>query len=82
MGSRLRRDVSDRGSRVFHLLKQRGQISVEVTGKQRNKGIGLKMSATYSFYHKKTWKDDKRTNETKKIKQRLIDVKILSCQCL
>ena len=41
-------------SRVFHLfLKHGGQISVEVTGKRRNKGIGLEIPATYSFYHKK-----------------------------
>ena len=26
---------------------------MEVTGKQRNKGIGLEVLATYSFYHKK-----------------------------
>ena len=39
---------------VFHLfLKHGGQISVEVTGKRRNKGIGLEIPATYSFYHKK-----------------------------
>ena len=41
-------------SRVFHLfLKHGGQISVEVTGKRRNKGIGLEIPATYLFYHKK-----------------------------
>ena len=41
-------------SRVFHLfLKHRGQISVEVTDKRRNKGIGLEIPATYLFYHKK-----------------------------
>ena len=41
-------------SRVFHLfLKHGGQISVEVTGKRKNKGIGLEIPATYSFYHKK-----------------------------
>ena len=41
-------------SRVFHLfLKHGGQISVEVTGKRRNKGIGLEIPATYSFYPKK-----------------------------
>ena len=41
-------------SRVFHLfLKHRGQISVEVTGKRRNKGIGLEIPTTYSFYQKK-----------------------------
>ena len=41
-------------SRVFHLfLKHGGQISVEVTGKRRKKGIGLNIPATYSFYHKK-----------------------------
>ena len=26
---------------------------MEVTGKRRNKGIGLEIPATYSFYHKK-----------------------------
>ena len=42
-------------SHVFHLfLKHRGQIAVEVTGKRRNKGIGLEIPATYSFYHKHT----------------------------
>ena len=41
-------------SRVFHLfLKHGGQISVEVTGKRRNKGIGLEIPATYSFYPEK-----------------------------
>ena len=41
-------------SPVFHLfLKHRGQISVEVTGKRRNKGIGIEIPATYSLYHKK-----------------------------
>ena len=34
-------------------LKHGGQILVEVTGKRRNKGIGLEIPATYSFYHKK-----------------------------
>ena len=42
-------------SRVFHLfLKHGGQIVVEVTGKWRNKGIGLNIPATYSFNHKNT----------------------------
>ena len=43
-------------SRIFHLfLKRGGQISVKVTGKRRNKGIGLEMLATYTctFSHKK-----------------------------
>ena len=41
-------------SRVFHLfLKHGGQISVEVAGKQRNKGTGLEIPAIYSFCHKK-----------------------------
>ena len=41
-------------SRIFHLfLKLGGQISVQVTGKRRNKGIGLEISATYTFCHKK-----------------------------
>ena len=40
---------------VFHLFLKHGvQISVEVTGKRRNKGIGLEIPATYSFYHKNT----------------------------
>ena len=39
---------------VFHLFLKHGeQISVEVTGKRRNKGTGLEISATHSFYHKK-----------------------------
>ena len=41
-------------SRIFHLfLKHRGQISVQVTGKCRNNGIGLEIPATYTFCHKK-----------------------------
>ena len=41
-------------SRIFHLfLKHGGQISVQVTGKRRNKGIGPKIPATYTFCHKK-----------------------------
>ena len=41
-------------SRVFHLfLKHGGQISVEVTGKRRNKGIGIEFPATYSMYYNK-----------------------------
>ena len=28
-------------------------VSVEVAGKGRNKGVGLEIPATYSFYHKK-----------------------------
>ena len=41
-------------SRIFHLfLKHGGQISVKVTGKRRNKGIGLEIPATYTFGHKK-----------------------------
>ena len=40
-------------SYVFHLfVKHGGQISVEVTGKRRNKGIGIEIPATYSMYHK------------------------------
>ena len=39
---------------VFLLfLKHGGQISEEVIGKRRKKGIGLNIPATYSFYHKK-----------------------------
>ena len=41
-------------SRIFHLfLKHGGQISVQVTGKRRNKGIGLEIPATYPFCLKK-----------------------------
>ena len=40
--------------RIFHLfLKHGGQISVQVTGKRRNKGIGLEIPATYTFCHRK-----------------------------
>ena len=39
-------------SRIFHLFfKHGGQISVQVTGKRRNKG--LEIPATYTFCHKK-----------------------------
>ena len=34
-------------------FKARGQISVKVTGTQRNNGIGLEIPASYNFYHKK-----------------------------
>ena len=35
------------------VLKHGGQISVEVTGKRRNKGIiGIDIPVTYSIYHK------------------------------
>ena len=41
-------------SRVFHLfLNHGGQISVQGTGKHRNKGIGLEIPATYTFCHTK-----------------------------
>ena len=47
-------------SRTFHLfLKHGGKISVEVTGKRRNKGIGLEIPATYRFEHKKPSKVSK-----------------------
>ena len=47
-------------SRTFHLfLKHGDKISVEVTGKRRNKGIGLEISATYRFEHKKPSKVSK-----------------------
>ena len=47
-------------SRTFHLfLKHGGKISVEVTGKRRNKGIGLEIPATYRFEHKKLSKVSK-----------------------
>ena len=35
------------------LLKHRGQISVEVTGKRRNKGIELEIPVSFTFYYKK-----------------------------
>jgi len=41
-------------SRIFHLFfKHGGQISVEVTGKRRNKGICLEIPVTHTFGHKK-----------------------------
>ena len=41
-------------SQIFHLfLTHGGQISVKVTGKHRNKGIGLEILAMYTFGHKK-----------------------------
>ena len=47
-------------SRVFHLfLKNGGRISVTVAIKRRNKGIGLEIPATYTFYHKKSSKLNK-----------------------
>ena len=68
-------------SRVFHLfLKHGGQISVEVTGKRRNKGIGIETLATYSMYHKKPSKVKKLIelirDKLKKIERKLIDVEI------
>jgi len=49
-------------SHVFDLfLKHGGQISVEVTGKWRNKGIGLEIPAMYAIYHKKPAKVKKLT---------------------
>ena len=42
-------------SQIFHLfLKHGGQIYVQVTGKCRNKGIGLEIKATYTFCHKES----------------------------
>ena len=42
-------------SQIFHLfLKHGGQISVQVTGKRRNKGIGLEIPATNTFCHKES----------------------------
>jgi len=35
------------------------EISVEVTGKRRNKGIGLEIPAMYSLYRKKPSKVEK-----------------------
>ena len=56
-------------SHVFHLfLKHGGQISVEVTGKRSNKGIGLEIPATYSFYHKKPSKVKKLIAELRRPK--------------
>ena len=40
-------------------LKHGGQISVEETGKRRNKEIGLEIRVTYSIYHKKPSKVNK-----------------------
>ena len=38
-------------SRMFHLIMNHGgRISVTVTGKRRNKGIGLEIPATYIFF--------------------------------
>ena len=54
---------------VYYLiLNHSGQISVEVTGEQRNKGIGLEIPATYTFYHKKPSKT-KKLELIKKIRQ-------------
>ena len=56
-------------SRIFHLfLKHGGQISVQVTGKRRNKGIGLEIPATYTFCHKKESKILKLKELTRRIK--------------
>ena len=44
-------------------LKHGGQISVEVTGKRRNKGIGQEIPASYTFNCKKPSKV-KRLNST------------------
>ena len=38
---------------TMFFFKARGQISVKVTGTQRNNGIGLEIPASYNFYHKK-----------------------------
>ena len=35
------------------VFKTRRKISVEVTGKRRNKGIGIEIPVTYLIYHKK-----------------------------
>ena len=35
------------------VLKHGGQILVEMTGKRRNKGIGIEILVTYSIYQKK-----------------------------
>ena len=44
-------------SRIFHLILKHGeQISIQVTRKRRNKGIGLGIPATYTFCHKKKQK--------------------------
>lgn len=57
-------------SRMFHLiLNHSGQISVEVTGKRRNKGIGLEIPATYTFYHKKPSKIKKLLELIKKLRR-------------
>ena len=52
---------------------------MEVTGKRRNKGIGIEIPVTYSIYYKKPSKVKKLIEliETKKIEQKLLDVAIL-----
>ena len=45
------------------IFKQREQILVEVTGKQRNKAIMLEIPASYTFNYKKPSKM-KRLNST------------------
>ena len=52
--SHCRPRTTDTVTNPFHLfLKHGGQISIKVTGKRRNKGIGLEIPATYMFGHKK-----------------------------
>ena len=51
---------------------------MEVTGKRRNKGIGLEIPATYLFYHKKPSKVKKLIELMRQRReQKLIDVEIL-----
>ena len=64
-------------------------MEFEVAGKRRNKGIGLEIPATYTFYHKKPSKIKKLIELIKK--RRLsgsVDVSIvsvfafiMSCSC-
>ena len=65
---------------IFRLvLKHGGQISIQVTGKRGNKGIGLEILATYMFCHKMVSKilklkellgdkDDKEIKRPRKLK--------------
>ena len=61
------------------LLKHGGQISVEVTGKRRNKGIGLEIPASYTFYCKEFTKTKRlnslnRTNKRQRGQSGTVDV--------
>ena len=63
-------------------------MEFEVAGKRRNKGIGLEIPATYTFYHKKPSKIKKLIELIKKKKiERIcrcidsVSVFIMSCSC-